>query len=256
MDNQKTGNLIKEIRKEKGLTQKQLADILHITDRAVSKWERGLSAPDISLLEPLAQVLDITVMEIISGEKQSEKIEDVNTAVKNIIDYSEKEIKNKTISLKRKMVLWIFSLCTVIGMLIPVYNGLVSGDGFSWRCVPAYITAEKAVKAIKNYDKQGIESNINDSENMHRQLLLLEQQGVRILEADTKLSQTKLEDMFLLIEVEFVVEYEEIKYKFTANGTYRNGKVEFMNIVTEDIYKNYPQWMISLNDALSTYNPG
>ena len=44
MDNIKTGNLIKELRKEKGMTQKDLADKLHITDRAVSKWERGLCA--------------------------------------------------------------------------------------------------------------------------------------------------------------------------------------------------------------------
>ena len=54
MDNAKTGTFIKELRKEKHLTQKELADLLHVTDRAVSKWERGLCAPDISLLEPLA----------------------------------------------------------------------------------------------------------------------------------------------------------------------------------------------------------
>ena len=48
MDNVKTGSFIKELRKEKDMTQKQLADRLHITDRAVSKWERGVCAPDIS----------------------------------------------------------------------------------------------------------------------------------------------------------------------------------------------------------------
>ncbi len=48
MENQKIGNFIKELRKEKNLTQKELADKLFITDRAVSKWERGLSCPDIS----------------------------------------------------------------------------------------------------------------------------------------------------------------------------------------------------------------
>lgn len=57
MDNGKTGALIKKLRKEKGMTQKELADQLHITDRAVSKWERGLCAPDLSLLEPLAAAL-------------------------------------------------------------------------------------------------------------------------------------------------------------------------------------------------------
>ena len=50
MDNLKTGAFIKSCRKEKRMTQKELADRLHVTDRAVSKWERGLSAPDIALL--------------------------------------------------------------------------------------------------------------------------------------------------------------------------------------------------------------
>ena len=59
MDNLKTGAFIKSCRKEKKMTQKELADRLHVTDRAVSKWERGLSAPDIALLEPLASVLGV-----------------------------------------------------------------------------------------------------------------------------------------------------------------------------------------------------
>ena len=53
MDKERTGQLITELRKEKGLTQKQLADALNVTDKAVSKWERGLSFPDISMLEPI-----------------------------------------------------------------------------------------------------------------------------------------------------------------------------------------------------------
>ena len=59
MDKEKTGQLIAELRKEKGLTQKQLADALNVTDKAVSKWERGLSFPDISMLEPISDLLDI-----------------------------------------------------------------------------------------------------------------------------------------------------------------------------------------------------
>lgn len=61
MDNEKIGAFIKELRKEQGLTQKELAEALSITDRAVSKWERGLNAPDIALLEPLAKLLGVSV---------------------------------------------------------------------------------------------------------------------------------------------------------------------------------------------------
>ena len=52
-----TGALIAQLRKEQGLTQKQLAEQLHISDRTISKWERGAGFPDVSLLEPLADVL-------------------------------------------------------------------------------------------------------------------------------------------------------------------------------------------------------
>lgn len=65
----KTGNLIAQARHEKSMTQKQLAELLHVTDRAVSKWERGLSFPDVSLLEPLSRALDLTITELLDGER-------------------------------------------------------------------------------------------------------------------------------------------------------------------------------------------
>ena len=105
MDNIKTGNLIKELRKEKGMTQKDLADKLHITDRAVSKWERGLCAPDISLLEPLSEILEVKVTDLISGEQSAEEEKEVETKVLEAINYSEKELKKKTSVLKRRVVI-------------------------------------------------------------------------------------------------------------------------------------------------------
>ena len=59
------GAFVTAQRKEKGCTQKELADRLFVSDKAVSKWERGLSFPDISLLVPLSQALDVTVMELL-----------------------------------------------------------------------------------------------------------------------------------------------------------------------------------------------
>ena len=63
------GKFISEVRKEKGLTQKELAERLNVTDKAVSKWETGRSVPDIALLTPLADALGVTVVEILQGEK-------------------------------------------------------------------------------------------------------------------------------------------------------------------------------------------
>lgn len=71
MDQQKTGALIARRRKEKGLTQKQLADLLHLSDRTVSKWERGAGFPDVSLLAPLADALDLSVSGLLRGEEIS-----------------------------------------------------------------------------------------------------------------------------------------------------------------------------------------
>lgn len=69
MDAVKTGCLIAERRKQLNMTQKELAQKLHVSAQAVSKWERGLSFPDVSLLEPLAQQLDLTVSEVLSGRR-------------------------------------------------------------------------------------------------------------------------------------------------------------------------------------------
>ena len=69
MENQKIGNFIAQLRKEQKLTQKDLASQLGITDRAISKWERGLCCPDISLLDDLSKILNVSVLELLKGRK-------------------------------------------------------------------------------------------------------------------------------------------------------------------------------------------
>ncbi|MBP3691648.1 MAG: helix-turn-helix transcriptional regulator [Clostridia bacterium] len=73
MDQIKTGQFIAECRKKKGLTQMQLAEKLNITDRAISKWERGKSLPDSAIMLPLCAILGISVNELLSGEYVMEK---------------------------------------------------------------------------------------------------------------------------------------------------------------------------------------
>ena len=67
MDNYVTGAAIRSLREAKGLTQEELAERIHVSAKAVSKWETGKGFPDISLLEPLAKALDISVIELLSG---------------------------------------------------------------------------------------------------------------------------------------------------------------------------------------------
>lgn len=83
MDNKKIGNFIAERRKELGYSQKDLAEKLNITDKAVSKWETGRSAPDVSILIPLANLLGVSVTELLNGEEISQ--EEINTASDELI---------------------------------------------------------------------------------------------------------------------------------------------------------------------------
>lgn len=258
MDNTKTGVFIRELRKEKNMTQKELADLLHITDRAVSKWERGLCAPDISLLEPLSAALGITITELILGERQgTEKYTDeIDLAVKNTIAYSEHEIIQKIKAAKKRMLAYIISAFLILLFLIPTLNGIVGGNGFAWECIPAYVCAQNAAKAVQTYDEEGIQTYIGNSKGVFSALSRLKDQGVIIREANAKFSRTRLEDMFLLVEVDFIVMYEDISYQFTCSGTYNDGQIEFMNIVNPSFGQEYPTWMLQLSHALSTYNPG
>ena len=74
MDLQKMGKFIAEMRKKRGLTQSQLGEALGLSGKAISKWERGLNAPDISLLNDLADALDVNVSEILTGGLIKEEI--------------------------------------------------------------------------------------------------------------------------------------------------------------------------------------
>ena len=114
MDNIKTGLLIRQRRKELNMTQMELAKRLHITDRAVSKWERGLNAPDIALLEPLAQALDLSVTDLIRGEciPEHEVRED---DVRQALDYSRQEIARRDGKARKNMIGWVLTF-VVLGI--------------------------------------------------------------------------------------------------------------------------------------------
>ena len=72
MDALKIGKFICDKRKCLNMTQSQLAFKLHITDKAISKWERGLSLPDISILIPLSEILNVSLYELLKGEESNE----------------------------------------------------------------------------------------------------------------------------------------------------------------------------------------
>lgn len=93
MNQEKIGKFISKCRKDKNLTQEQLASKLGISDRAVSKWERGLNLPDASLMIELCDILDINVNELLTGEI-IEKKDYMEKAEKNLVMMKELEEKN------------------------------------------------------------------------------------------------------------------------------------------------------------------
>ena len=94
MDQVKTGKFISALRKEKGLTQVQLADMLGISDKTVSKWERGAGLPEVSLMLPLCETLGISVNELLTGERLSDS-DYKKKAEANIMDLVQENKENK-----------------------------------------------------------------------------------------------------------------------------------------------------------------
>ena len=109
MDQKKIGSFIKELRKEKDLTQEQLAEKLNVTGRTISRWETGAYMPDISMLVELAGIFDVEISEIVDGEwKYSMNSETMEIANK-LADYSNME--------KNNMLGWIRKLSIAITVM-------------------------------------------------------------------------------------------------------------------------------------------
>lgn len=99
MDSKIIGSFIKEQRTEKHLTQKQLAELLGVTDKAISRWETGKGIPDVSLLIPLSNALEVSVNEILLGEKieEEKKIEKYEETIVNTLTTNKKQISKLNI---------------------------------------------------------------------------------------------------------------------------------------------------------------
>lgn len=130
MDANKIGTFIKELRTQKNMTQKDLAEAINCTDKAISRWETGRGVPEVSLLVPLSKALDISVNELLTGERfipeqksqEQKQYEDLvmvpviisksDEAIVNVIKKKDEEIK----SINKSM--WIFMLLCCVQVLI------------------------------------------------------------------------------------------------------------------------------------------
>ena len=131
MDNKEIGIRILSARKNLGYTQKQLGNLINVSDKAVSKWERGIGCPDISLLLPLSEALKMSIDELIGGTvvDKSEK-----KTVQNLINYTKiKAIENKERIIK---ISYLFiTIVMMIGIFVPCLCNYYLNHSFTWSII-------------------------------------------------------------------------------------------------------------------------
>lgn len=122
MDQKKIGQFLKGLRKERGVTQGQLAEILGVSDRSISRWENGVTMPDLDLLIELARYHDVEIGEILNGERKGEEMDkrEEETLLK-VVDYSNAE---KSIFSKRLCWLFVAGLAAFVAYMILDIQGL------------------------------------------------------------------------------------------------------------------------------------
>ena len=114
MDQKKIGSFLKELRNGKNITQEQFAEQLGVSNRTVSRWETGSNMPDISLLVEIAEYYDISIPEIINGERKSEKVNDaLKDTLKQVAEYSNEEKKQ----LIKRLLIRVFVGAVFLGAL-------------------------------------------------------------------------------------------------------------------------------------------
>ena len=121
------GQFIAENRRKRGLTQLQLAEALHVTDKAVSKWERGLSFPDVTLLEPLAAKLELTVAELMACRRQEiPESKGAEETMRNLLDISQASVRKERRRSWQRLAAVLVLLAVTAAVV--VWNALIQRD--------------------------------------------------------------------------------------------------------------------------------
>lgn len=124
MDKVKTGTLIKEARIRMGYTQADLGDILGVSNKAVSRWENGDSFPDVGILENIASCLNISIEELVSGEKTGDN-EKTLAELTHLVRLQAKEAIRRNLGIIANSIMLLIIICRF-------YFAFISGKGYSW----------------------------------------------------------------------------------------------------------------------------
>ena len=128
MNQQKTGEFLKHLRKDKGLTQEQLAEQFSVSSRTVSRWETGSNMPDLSILIELADYYDVDIREIIDGERKSEIMDkETKDTLKKVAEYSDGQNK----ALKKRMIDFLAAAAILVAFCILLHFNVILTMGSS-----------------------------------------------------------------------------------------------------------------------------
>ncbi len=131
MDQEKIGKFIAELRKEKNITQEQLAEKLGVTSKSISRWENGRTMPDYTLLKDLCNELDININELLSGEKIKEN-DYVNKSEENLIKLRKQIDKRKKFL---TIISYIFMTIIIIAFILNIVLNRILPDDRHWNII-------------------------------------------------------------------------------------------------------------------------
>ena len=112
MNQQKIGRFISECRKQKGLTQAQLAEALGVSDKSVSRWENGKTMPDLSIYEPLCEILDIQISELLYARKMTDKEKTIQ-GEKSALNIFKTKSQLQTFAILTEILIFIGIIITI-----------------------------------------------------------------------------------------------------------------------------------------------
>ena len=219
MDQEKIGKFILELRKDKKMTQQELADKIGVTDRAISKWENGRGMPDISLMKPLCEILDITLNELISGEKIDKK-EYQKKSDENIL----KTIKytNKKTNFFKKFLICLISVFLILILMFIIdvrkmnQNEEVVFSTWGFDYFPAINLNDEEIEiAVRNYL---IEKGDNESKHYDGEKTFV---SMRVFLLDEVTKDDHYNFYAWVLEGKYYLENNEIKESSASSIPYK-----------------------------------
>ena len=265
MDLDKIGKFIALSRKNKRLTQEQLAEKLGVTNKTISRWETGKYMPDLSLLKPLSDELGITLNELLSGEKlEKEKIlEKTEKSLISTIDYTNKKIKKTTTIFISILTIIIILITIVVSLYVIDMNRMRNNKpiffstwGYSY-APPIDMEPTKIEIAIKDYlvKKGDSEPKKNDNEKtfVSMKIYLIEEKDnysiyniyAWVLQEKYYLKNNEIkQDSGSSIPYMFIVEKKDDKYSVKDSRVPRDGSYyedDMKNIFPADVRNEMEQ---------------